>query len=284
MQFLLRTAKAAIDFFLFSSLFLALCAVAMVHLAYVLFHIPGNSSFLWFVFWGTLTSYNLHWYLTPSAYGGSYKTAWSYRNKRLHLALFITGLVGSVVYLLHLLPHWRWLLVTAFLTFLYTAPKVPHPLFEKLKKIAVGKTIFLAYAWTHITAFLPLALHQDVLSDGHIFYVVNRFFLLYAICILFDYRDREMDKHEGIRSMIIDLNEKGVGIVFSGTLVAFAGTGILLHTFGFTPLQLTALYLPGAFVAGLYKVAKRNTSDYLYYFGLDGLMMFSYPLLLIFSF
>ena len=270
------------DHFLFSSFYIAVCAVLMVYQSYRLFHTPTNIYFILFVFFSTLCSYNLHWYFTPSEYGGSYKTQWSVNHKPLHLILFIISAIGAGLSILPLLHHWLWLLATGFITFLYTAPKIPFKPLQQLKKIAIGKTIFLAFAWTHITSFLPLILHHAVLSKTEEIFVINRFFLIYPICILFDYRDKEEDKLEGIKSMITDLNDKGIDIVFWGSLIAFFATSILLYSNG-TPLHICfALFIPGLLVALLQKPSKRNFSDYLYYFILDGLMMFSSILLLLF--
>jgi hypothetical protein len=130
------------------------------------------------------------------------------------------------------LHQWEWLLATAFITFLYSAPKIPFPPFNHLKKIAVGKTIFLSLVWTHTTAILPLVLSNVHWQDQHFLFVINRFFLIYPICILFDYRDREEDKREGIKSMITHFSEKGIKALFYSSLLIFfkwlkGGKGIL---------------------------------------------------------
>ncbi len=95
------------------------------------------------------------------------------------------------------------------LTFLYSAPKVPHATFRWLKKIAIGKTIFLAFVWMYVTTLLPFLI-ADASKQGWMEAVllsIYRFFLVYAICILFDHRDREEDRAEGIRSLITSLEE-----------------------------------------------------------------------------
>lgn len=280
---MLTFLKKAADFFLFSSLFIALCAISMVHQTYYLFHLPTYPAFIWFVFFGALCSYNFHWYLTPGLYGGSYRTNWSVRNKNLHLVLFAIGFIGCAWYCIQLLQHWRWLLATAFITFLYSAPKIPFKLFAHLKKIAVGKTIFLSLVWTHITAILPLLLQNIQWQDEHFIFAINRYFLIYPVCILFDYRDREEDRKEGIKSMITLFPEKGINILFYSCLSIFVITTVALYLAGMPLFYCIALFLPGLIVALVYQYSKKTTSDYYYYFFLDGLMMFSAVLLYIFS-
>ena len=47
-----------------------------------------------------------------------------------------------------------------------------------------------------------------------ILFVISRFFFVYAICIMFDFRDRADDKATGIRSMVTAFSEKGVDGLF----------------------------------------------------------------------
>lgn len=275
--------KRLVRFFIFTSFFLAFCAAAMVYLTYLLFGIVPNVAFLGFTFFGTLCSYNFHWYLTPQSFSGSNKAAWSVRNKGLHLFLFMAGAAGAAFFGFQLLQHWRWLAATAFLTFLYSAPLIPHAAARWLQRIAIGKTLFLAFAWTHITALLPMVLHQPELQNAPMAYVIQRFFLIYSICILFDYRDREQDLKLGIRSVITAFEPAGVHRFFWGNIIAFAASSVLLFWFSFSIAQVSALAIPGLVVALLSGYSLRHTGDFLFYGVLDGLMAVSLPLLLLFQ-
>ncbi len=276
--------KKSVDFFLFSSIFIALCAVCMVYQTFFLFDVDPYLDFVFFVFFGSLCSYNFHWYLTPGFYGGSYKTQWSVSHKNLHLGFFLAGLIGAGWFGFKLLDHWQWLIVTAFITFLYSAPKIPFQPFTALKKVAVGKTIFLSLVWTHTTSILPLVLRNIQWQDEHFIFLVNRFFLIYPICILFDYRDREEDRKDGIKSMITFFSDKNITIVFYSSLLVFFMSTVALFFSGLSLLNTVALFIPGLIVACVYNYSKKETSDYWYYLFLDGLMMFSAVLLYIFSF
>jgi 4-hydroxybenzoate polyprenyltransferase len=281
---LLTVLKKLFDFFVFSSLFIAGCAVLMAYQTCFLFSIPFSFALAGFVFFGSVCSYNFHWYLTPPhVEDPSEKEAWNIYNRKIHLLLFIIGLIGSAVFTFLLIQHWLWLGVTAFVTFLYSAPKIQHPFFSYLKKIAVGKTVFLAFAWMHVTTLLPLLIEVKTLSMHHVWFVVNRFFYIYAICILFDYRDVQDDKEAGIRSLITYFNEKGVDALFWGSIMMVVLTLLLLMNY-FSIAELIALLVPVIILSLLYYPSKKNFSDYLYYFVLDGLMMLSAPLLLLIKF
>ena len=276
--------KKLFDFFVFSSLFIAGCAVLMVYQTCFLFSIPFSWALAGFVFFGSVCSYNFHWYLTPpTVEQPTEKEVWNISNKKIHLVLFVIGLIGSAFFTFLLINHWFWLGVTAFVTFLYSAPKIPHPIFSYLRKIAVGKTIFLAFAWMHVTTLLPMVIELKTLSTQHVWFVINRFFYIYAICILFDYRDVEEDKRAGIKSLITYLNEKSINSLFWGSITVVILTLLLLLNY-FSIAEMVALFIPVIILSLLYYPSKKNFSDYLYYFILDGLMMLSAPLLLLIKF
>lgn len=276
--------KKSRDFFLFSSLFIAVCSVVMCWQTFYLFGLSAQLPFLLFVFFATLSSYNFHWYFTLQEVPGSAKVRWSYHNKTLHLFFFAASSAATIYFLIFLLDVWPWLLATAVFTFLYSAPKIPFVPFIWLRRIALGKTIFLAFAWTHVTAILPLIVAKLPFSTLTEIYAVQQFFLIYPICILFDYRDRHQDIKDGIRSLINQLDEKGIHIVFWGSLLVYLMATALLAVSGWLFWQTFVLLVPGLALSFLYKPAKNKAGDYLFYFILDGLMMLSGLLFILLSF
>jgi 4-hydroxybenzoate polyprenyltransferase len=276
--------KKIFDFFVFTSLFIALCAVLMVYQASLLFALSFPPSLYVFVFFGSVCSYNFHWFLTPPGVAaGSYKLRWNLSNRSLHLFLFLFGGLGAAVCCFLLVEHWVWLGLTAFFTFLYSAPMIPHPWTVWLRRIAIGKTIYLAAAWTHVTAFLPLVIEAKTLEPPHLWYIANRFFFIYAICIVFDRRDVESDRRAGIKSLITHFSDKGVDRLFWVSSLVAIGTGIALVQW-LPWWQVLALLLPAFIVCWLYNPSKQSQSDYLYYFLLDGLMALSAPMLILLRF
>ena len=274
--------KSVFNFFVFSSLYIALCAVLMVYQAWHMF-LPGavNTSLLLFVFFSTMCSYNFHWYLTTHSATGSERLQWAVKNKTLHFILYLAGLIGSGFFFFMLREHWYWIAIGAFVTFLYSAPKLPQRMFSLLRKIAVGKTLYLAFVWMYVTTVLPFVMSGAPWRIEFTWFVLGRFFLIYAICIPFDYRDREDDKSDGIRSMITLFDESGIDKIFALSILLFGIFTLLLLFGGFSILQVALLLVPGILMAALYDYSKRHFSDYFYYFVLDGLMMLSALLMLI---
>src|SRR5687768_9502117 len=89
--------KSVFDFFLFSSLFIAGCAVLMVYQTDDLLNLQYEKQpFYFFVFFSTICSYNFHWYLTPATGTEYIRAHWTQEHRRLHLLLYLAGLLASV--------------------------------------------------------------------------------------------------------------------------------------------------------------------------------------------
>jgi hypothetical protein len=179
--------RKIVDYFVFSSLYIAICAVVMIwQTSWLLLGSSPPGRLLGFVFFATICSYNFHWYLTPRSAEPSYRVLWTHHHKTLHFVLYLTGLVGSGVYFLYLLAWFPALCFAVLLTFLYSAPKLPWPIFRQLQKIAIGKTLFLASVWVYVTTVLPLIIQDAKWHPSFVLFVASRFFFIYSLCILFD--------------------------------------------------------------------------------------------------
>ena len=137
--------------------------------------------------------------------------------------------------------------------------------------------------WTYVTAALPIVIADAKWTWVMTLFVISRFFFIYAICIMFDFRDRADDKAAGIRSMVTYFSEKGVDVLFYLSLLISVTSTLILLRYNFSVLNIILLTVPALIASMIYNYAKRNFSDYLYYFVLDGLMMFSALLMLVFK-
>lgn len=269
-------------FFVYSNLFIAVCGILMVtQTSLLLLHHQPNSLLLVFVASSTLCSYSFHWFLTADSVLPSPRITWLHRFRWIHALFFLVSLPVAAVSFLDLRDYWPWLGFAMIATFLYSAPKIPHAVFRALRKVALGKTIFLAFVWTFVTAVLPIVVDGDHWSTDRVFFVAGRFFLIYAICILFDYRDRADDRAAGIRSLITYLSDTGISILFFGSLAIFTGTTVALYFLGHRVIDIVVLLIPGLVTGALYNYARTHFEDLFYYLALDGLMALSAILLLI---
>lgn len=263
------------NFILFSSIYIAICAVVMTWQTNDILQLRYDYlNFYGFVFFSTICSYNFHWYLTPGSPNNSERILWGQRQRTLQLTGCAIGALGSIWFFIPLIHHWLPISGAVLLTFLYSAPKVPHKTFRWLSRIAVGKTIFLTFVWTYVTTLLPALIAGNTDTLETLCLTGHRFFLIYAICILFDLRDREEDRKQGIRSLITFLPHTELNKLYYGSVV-IAGVFALLLAPSVPLFVLFGLLVPVSITAMIKRYAQQHNSDYLYYFFLDGLMMLS---------
>jgi 4-hydroxybenzoate polyprenyltransferase len=236
-----------------------------------------------FVFFATICSYSFHWYLTSHSEIPSDRIEWTNKYRYILACLFIISIAGAAYFFFHLLQHWFWLSLSAIITFLYSAPKIPQKHFRALRKIAIGKTIFLAFVWMYATTILPVIISGKRWQPDILFFILSRAFLIYAICILFDYRDRTDDKAAGIRSMITYFSEKGIRRLFACSLIIFILSSLSLLYYSYSIKAVIFLLMPGIITGLLYNYAKQNFSDLFFYLVLDGIMMLSSLLMIVFG-
>ena len=129
--------------------------------------------------------------------------------------------------------------------------------------------------WMYVTTILPFVVSKGTWRGDVYLFIVSRFFMIYAICILFDYRDREEDKVKGIRSLITYLSEQGIKNLFLFSILIFTAATVCLLFYHYGQLTVYILLLPGVITALLYNYARKKFSDMFYYFVLDGLIALS---------
>lgn len=235
--------------------------------------VRNNSDLYLFVAFATLCSYSFHWWLTPPTTVSGDRMAWKRDNDWILLVFFVIGFTGSLVFAVRLRQYALEIIPAVIATFLYTAPKISY--MRALSKYAVGKTIFLTFVWTYVTATLPILVSDKPFDTTAFLFSIGRFLLILAICILFDTRDREEDKRQGIRSMITRFDIPVIkSMYFAVTIASILSTSVLV-ILGLPPLTVLFLCLPALIMLFLFDYSQRNRSDFLYYGVLDGLMALS---------
>ena len=263
--------RKILDTFIFTNFYIALAAVMMCYTSQRLFGLFFDKSLAIFVFFATLCSYSLHWFLTSNELKTS-RIIWTDNNRNLLKLLFITSATVTIVSFFYLFSLWKIILPLALLTFFYTAPKIPFRFFYFLKGFAVAKTFYLALVWFCVTVVLPFENAKIIWTDELFFFAANRFLLIVTISILFDYRDRYEDF--GIKNFITYFDEKKLNIAFYSNTFCFAFTCFLLKN-TFTYFEVFALALPFFVLANTFFISKKTKNDYWFYVVLDGVMMLS---------
>ncbi len=267
----------------YSNIFIAACAVLMTAQTAALWLPAGanqSNLLLPFVFSSTLCTYSFHYFFTSPSPQHTQRNNWSRKNRPWLGGLFVLSLAAAIYFFIPLLGYWQLFLPAALATLLYTAPQLPHPLFYRMRKYAYGKTIMLALIWTYVTAALPLLMANDRISPDSMFYIAGRYFFIYCICILFDYRDREADRRSGVKSLITYFSETGIHRLFVFSWLAQGIFTVLASGPVQSWFDTILLLIPALILLLLYRPAKNKPSDLLYLVYLDGLMALSAVLML----
>ena len=201
--------KKVSEFILFSSIFIALCAVAFCMETNILLGLPFNSfSFYCFVFGATLAQYNLHYLVKTVAVKNSQRLAWSQRNKSMHFLLLVAagGLILFSFFSFHL-KHFIILAGLGGIGFLYSFPFLPFGKKKRIKDYGLLKIMTITFLWTLVTVWFPVN-SMPFEPNLFLFVFVKRFVFMFVLCLLFDIRDIEIDRQEKIHTLAVMLGKK----------------------------------------------------------------------------
>jgi 4-hydroxybenzoate polyprenyltransferase len=266
--------KRVANFILFSSIFIACCAVAFCMETNILLGLPLSSvNFYIFVFAATITQYNFHYLIKTTAALGSDRLQWSMHNRISHFIFLVGGIVLLIysVFSFHFY-HFFVLLCLGIISFLYSFPFLPFEKRKRIKDFGVLKITTLALLWTLITVWFPInGLNYD--TGLFIFIFIKRFVFMFILCLLFDMRDIEVDSTEEIKTLAVVLGKKksyrlAYWLLLVFILLAFAQY-LYLPQLGF----LLAMLASAVATSMIIEFTRKNNSDFIYLAGIDGMML-----------
>lgn len=276
--------KKIIEIFLFGSIFISICAVAMCIETNLLLHLPlNNPSFYLFVSGATLVQYNLHYFFKTMAVAGSKRLAWSLKNRNIHKILIAIGLTLILYSLFSFrLHHFIILLVLGAIAFLYSFPFLPFTNKKRIKDFGLMKIITLALLWTLVTVWFPVD-QADLSGISFQLIFLRRFIFMFILCLLFDIRDTEVDRKENIATLSVKLGVRRSYLLCYILLVIFVMLSVIQFIYVPDKIQLTAMLISAAATAVTIEYSKRNNSDIVYLACIDGMMLLQ-ALLVIFAY
>ena len=276
--------KKALEFLLFSSIFIASCAVAFCMETNILLGVPFNHfSFYCFVFGATLAQYNLHYIAKKVAVKNSERLTWSLQNKNIHLVLLVVGtaLILFSFFSFHL-KHYAILICLGGIAFLYSFPFLPFGKRKRIKDYGFLKIITLSLLWTLVTVWFPVN-NMDVATPLFIFVFVKRFIFMFILCLLFDMRDIEIDSNEQINTLAVVLGRKKSYFLAYILLIVFVGLSIVQYRYFSQSEFLPAMLISACATFITILITKKSNSDFVYLAGIDGMMLLQAVLVYLFS-
>ncbi len=276
--------KKFVDFLLFTSIFVAGCAVAFCMETSIMLNVPFNNfSFYAFVFGATIVQYNLHYIVKKVAVKHSARLAWSQRNKNIHLLLLIAGCLLIIYSLFGFhLQHFIILCILGCISFLYSFPFIPFAQKKRIKDYGFLKIITLSLLWTLVTVWFPVSGHQ---YDGNLFVFIflKRFVFMFILCLLFDMRDIEVDRSENITTFAVALGRKRSYVLSYLVLLLFVLLSVAQYIYLPQVQFLIPMLISSAVTLITVEVTKKSNSDYVYLAGIDGMMLLQAILIYLFG-
>ncbi|OUR99380.1 hypothetical protein A9Q86_12480 [Flavobacteriales bacterium 33_180_T64] len=190
----MRVLKTILDFYINSSIHVALAVYALSWVTLLQLDIAYDKNVLYFIFFSSVTGYNFIKYFGLAKFHHRSLANWLKAIQIFSLMCFIV-----LCYYALQLNMKTLLYVGAFglATFLYAIPIVPKKIFldkhQNLRSISGLKIYIIALIWTGVTVFLPVINNAYDITDDIIIIAVQRFLFILVLMLPFEIRDLSYD-------------------------------------------------------------------------------------------
>ncbi|MBR9757724.1 MAG: hypothetical protein GYB39_06550 [Algicola sp.] len=190
----MQMLKQSFDFYLNSSIHVALNAVALSWVTGITFHLPVDGAVLWFVFFASVTGYNFVKYSGLAKFHHRQLANWLRAIQVFSLFCFVAMLV---CFFKLRSQTWWYVLGVAAMTFLYAVPFLPQKyVLDKhgnLRNIGGLKVYIIALVWAVVTVVLPLVNGRYIFDFDCLITLVQRFVFVLVLMLPFEIRDLQFD-------------------------------------------------------------------------------------------
>ena len=190
----MRVIKQFFDFYLYSSVHVALAVYAMSFITLKRFNILYDENILYFIFYATITAYNFVKYFGIAKF---HHRSLTQSLKAIQIFSFIC--FAFLCYYALQLPFKSLIYILAFgvITFLYAFPFIPKDFYldnqQNLRDVSGIKVYIIAFVWTGVTVFLPL-INNEFTFNADVFITAFQYFIFVIVLMLpFEIRDLKYD-------------------------------------------------------------------------------------------
>lgn len=272
----MKVLKKVFDFYIQSSIHVALSVYSLVQMTYFMFHIPEDKPMANFAFFGTIVGYNFVKYDSLA------------RTKRLQIR---TGLklivlfsafsflaVGFYFFQLERLTQIVSLGVL-FLTLLYTLPFFPNR--KNARNWAGVKIYIVSLCWVGVTLVLPILDAGIAITSDFYLKCIQRFTLVFVLILIFEILDlANDDPHlQTVPQQIGVKRTKNLGYVL---LMFFCVLELFNSNFNSNVEHLILVSVIAVIVALFFAFANENRSKYYTSFWVESIPILWWVLLLLF--
>ena len=184
----MRILKKILDFYINSSIHVALSSSSLVIMSEYMFHIPININVIAFTFFGTIVGYN---FVKYDALARIQKIEIRKELKGIIFLSFLSFLTCGYFFLnLHFKTK-MYAVFVLLITLLYTLSFFPN---NKNARNWVGVKIYIvALCWVGVTLFLPIIDAGVVITTDFFLKCIQRFILVFVLILIFEIIDLAND-------------------------------------------------------------------------------------------
>ncbi|MCF8274780.1 MAG: hypothetical protein K9I95_13225 [Flavobacteriaceae bacterium] len=190
----MRILKQILNFYINSSIHVALAVFSLSWLTLIEFNIYYDSNILYFIFFASITGYNFVKFFGIAKFHHRSLTAWLKLIQVFSLFCFLF----MCFYLMKIENSiWLYILVFGIITFLYAIPFLPTRKFldqhHNLRNISGLKVFLIALVWCGVTVYLPLLNNHHIINLDVVIVSLQRFLLVIMLILPFEIRDLQFD-------------------------------------------------------------------------------------------
>ena len=267
--------KKLLDFYINSSIHVALSVYALVQLTQILFSISNDFATSYFAFFGTIVGYN---FVKYDALARAKRLKMTLQLKAIAFLSFLS-LVVTGYYFLQLQKNTQIIgFVFLAITLLYTLPFFPNK--KNARNWAGIKIYIVALCWVGVTLFLPI-FNTNLPFTNYVFLVAaQRYILIFVMILIFEIIDLRLDDPhlKTVPQQIGVLKTKRVGVTL---MVLFVLLEFLSTDF---KMEFLALKSALAITTILFLLfSNENRSRYYTSFWVESIPIFWWLFLLVFG-
>ncbi len=229
----MKLLKKILDFYLNSSIHVALSCYALVRVTFHVFHIQYNEPMALFVFFGTIVGYN---FVKYDALVRVKRKPVGIQLKVIAVLSFVSViLVGYYFFQLKRITQIVSVVIFA-ITALYTLPFFPNR--KNARNWAGVKIYIVALCWVGATLVLPVINAEIDFTDNFFIKCIQRFILVFVLILVFEILDLANDDPH-LKTVPQTIGVKRTKVLGFSLLVPFWVVGIL--TFDFHDLAINLI-------------------------------------------
>lgn len=233
----MKKFKDFFEFYINSSIHVALAVVSLCVITYLNFEIPADPDLLFFVFFGAITGYNFVKY-APVA-----RLHHRSLEKRLKLIqvfsffsfLFLIWFSFKIAFEILL-----WTVFFGIFTVLYALPVLKR---KNLRSISGVKVFIISFVWAGVTVILPVVSAKFTIGLSVLIEFLQRFLLVLVLILPFEIRDLKYDLEQlgTIPQKVGVTKTKILGVVLLGIILLLESLKPKFYADSFAALSLTVM-------------------------------------------